>query len=279
MPNTFAGQLRSFARAVDIVDDSTFDGVRKLIVRYVEKDLGAQYFELMREQAVGGLRGLSMFWSSLDTPNAWPVRSGGDSFTNIITAAYGERRPVWAVTSDDAPLDKCESISTDVAKLELRLLGEALSILMELYETNRTQARMTAYALDELRDSLESTRFPKLTKPHFFVAYSQRADSKVKLVIQHVLRKFGKQIEFTDWAKVNEAGNINTYIAREIARSRFASATSPNRPRLASMHTSTSTIRTLSLRPLTWASAAILILPGTSVLFSVNLRAILSGTY
>ncbi|WP_138760642.1 TIR domain-containing protein [Modestobacter altitudinis] len=80
---------------------------------------------------------------------------------------------------------------------------------------------MTSSALDELRDSLESARFPKLTKPHFFVAYSHRADSKVRVVIQQVLHQYGKQVEFTDWAKVHEPGNINTHIAREVARSRF----------------------------------------------------------
>jgi len=270
MPTTFAGQLRSFARAVDIVDGTTFDGVRDLIVRYVEKDLGAEYFELMREQTVGGGRGLSMFWSSLDTPNAWPVQSETGSYTNAVCAAYCERRPVWAVSRDDAPLGRggviddewsllgdlptpyepmaesgdtrtlvvvplvrkqplgvfyFESASTiaitDVAKAELRLLGEALSILLELYETNRTQTRMTSSALGELRVSLESARFPRLTKPHFFVAYSHKADTKVRTVIQQVLHKYGRQIEFTDWAKVHEAGNINTHIAREVARSRF----------------------------------------------------------
>jgi hypothetical protein len=270
VPTTFAGQLRSFARAVDIVDGSTFDGVRRLIVRYVEKDLGGQYFELMREQAVGGGPGLSMFWSSQDSPNAWPLVTESGACTNLITAAYCERRPVWAVSRDDAPVGgggaiddqwsqlkdlpttytpmapngdtrtvvvlplvrkqplgvfyfECDSTLaiTDVAKQELRLLGEALSLLMELYETNRTQSRMTSSALDELRDSLESARFPKLTKPHFFVAYSSRADSRVQVVIQQVLHRYSAQIEFTDWAKVHETGNINTHIAREVARSRF----------------------------------------------------------
>jgi hypothetical protein len=270
MPTTFASQLRSFARAVDIVDDATFDGVRKLIVRYVEKDLGAHYFELMREHAIGHGRGLGMFWSSRDTPNAWPLRTEAGAYTNAVTASYAERRPVWAVSPDEAPLGRAVAMSdewsqlpdlpapylpmaesgdtrtlvvvplvrkqplgvlyfesaecitvTEVAKLELRLLGEALAILVELYETNRTQSRMTSSALDELRDSLESARFPKLTKPHFFVAYSHRADSKVRVVIQQVLHRYGKQIEYTDWAKVHEAGNINAHIAREIARSRF----------------------------------------------------------
>ncbi|WP_138760643.1 hypothetical protein [Modestobacter altitudinis] len=117
MPTTFAGQLRSFARAVDIVDDATFDGVRKLIVRYVEKDLGAQYFELMREQTVGGRRGLSMSWSSLDSANAWPVETEPGVYTNMVTAAYGQRRPLWAVSGDDSPLGQGRAINDEWSRL------------------------------------------------------------------------------------------------------------------------------------------------------------------
>ena len=44
---------------VDIVDDEIFDRVRQLIYKYVKNELGAAYFELMREQQLdvdSGLR-------------------------------------------------------------------------------------------------------------------------------------------------------------------------------------------------------------------------------
>jgi hypothetical protein len=46
--STFAAQLRQFAKSVDIVSDSIFDRVRELVHKYVQTELGAEYFELMR---------------------------------------------------------------------------------------------------------------------------------------------------------------------------------------------------------------------------------------
>jgi hypothetical protein len=110
---------------------------------------------------------------------------------------------------------------TEVAKQELMQLGEALAILLELYESHKYQVRLTGEAIFDLQDTLESSRFPKLTKPHFFVAFSQRADPSVRLVIRETLDKFADQLEFTDWTQMSDAGNINSQIAREIVRSRF----------------------------------------------------------
>jgi hypothetical protein len=121
---------------------------------------------------------------------------------------------------------------TEVAKQELLQLGDSLAILFELYEAHKSQARMTGEAIYELQEILEAARFPKLTKPHFFVAFSNRADPKVRMVIKETLDKFSDRLEFTDWTQIDDAGNINTQISREIIRSRFGicyfSEPSPN---------------------------------------------------
>src|SRR5215470_11956330 len=97
--NTFANQLRHFARSVDIVDDGTFDGVRQLIYRYVRAELGAAYFELMREQSMErySATGLKMFWSSDEADHTWAVQGQDGTYTNLVTLAFGEKQPLWIV--------------------------------------------------------------------------------------------------------------------------------------------------------------------------------------
>lgn len=265
--NTFATQLRHFAKSVDIVDDDIFDRVRELVYKYVRSELGAEYFELMREQPMDRQAGLRMFWSSEDRDHFWRVRDEDGSYRLAMTMAYDLDRPAWLVSRDKSPLadgtvedewshladlpryepivdqpirtcviiplrrrrvhglyyfESCAHLGiTDVAKTELQMLGEALAILLELYETSRSQSRMTTEAIFELRESLESARFPKLARPHFFIASSSRADRAVVQVIDEVMHRYSDRLDFTDWKRMNESGNISAQIAREIARSKF----------------------------------------------------------
>jgi hypothetical protein len=266
--STFANQLRHFARAVDIVDDEIFDRVRQLIYKYVKNELGAAYFELMRDQLMDQELALKMFWSSEDTDHLWPVRRSDGSYTNAVTAAYAEGQPLWIVNPTKGTLAEAEKLDdewshvtdlphyrpvveqsirtlivlplrrkrrlgvcyfessthlgiTDVAKLELQLLADAVAILLELYEVNRSQAQQTASAIFDLQERLESARFPKLTRPHFFLAFSNRADEAVVNVISELMHEFTDRLEFTDWTHMNESGNINAQIAKEILRARF----------------------------------------------------------
>jgi hypothetical protein len=266
--STFAGQLRHFARSVDIVDDEIFDRVRTLIVRYVRTELDAEYFSLMREESLGGEPVLKMFWSSDDREHSAAVRTREGGYSNPLTQAFATDRALWIVGADKKPIrdstelvdewshcdtlppyqpssdqpirtavilplrrrrvlgvyyfESCSPLGiTDVAKVELAMLAEALAILLELYDVNRSQSRMTASAIADLQDNLESARFPRLAKPHFFVASSVRGDRKVMTVVSEVLDEFSDRIEFTDWRRMTQSGNISTQIAKEITRSRF----------------------------------------------------------
>lgn len=266
--STFAGQLRHFARSVDIVDDPTFDQFRRLIYRYVKNELDAAYFELLREEPMDDESALRMFWSSEDRDHNWHVRRHDGTYSNVVTLAFGRQQPLWIVGRDRAPLERAAGIEdqwsgnedlpaytptadqairtlivlplrrrrllgvcyfecssyiaiTDVAKSELQLLADAIAILLELYEANRNQSSLTASAITELQERLEKAKFPRLTRPHFFVAFPKRADEAVVNVIKEVLHELADRLEFTDWSAIDEAGNINTQIAREITRSRF----------------------------------------------------------
>jgi hypothetical protein len=110
---------------------------------------------------------------------------------------------------------------TEVAKIELACLAEALAILLDLYEANRAQFALHSAAIFELQERLENAKFPQLARPHFFLASPSGADTQVTTVIREVLHAFSDQLEFTDWAKISVSGDINVQIAKEITRSRF----------------------------------------------------------
>lgn len=273
--STFAGQLLHFAQSVDIVDDATFDNVRTLVYSYLEKELGTEYFELLRDESVDdpGQEGdkqiwLRTFWSSEERHHFWPVRGADHGYSNAVARVFDTRKPLWLVNTDRSPLDTssayedqwshvgelppyhhCGGLAastviavplyhrrslgayfietsryiqmTDVAASELKRLGVALSILLDLYDVHRDQSNGTSMAINDLRGLLTAAKFPKLTKPHFFVASSSRADPAVTAIIEEVLAENAGSLEYTDWRQMTAAGNINVQISREIWESRF----------------------------------------------------------
>jgi hypothetical protein len=110
---------------------------------------------------------------------------------------------------------------SDVGVSELERLADALAILLELWYVNKTQARYTSEAIADLNQMLTAAKFPRLAKPHFFVAYSKRADPAVIGILTEVLAGLSGRLEFTDWAEMTAAGNISRQIGDEIGRSRF----------------------------------------------------------
>jgi hypothetical protein len=269
LASTFAGQLKHFAKSVDIVDDEIFERARRLIYKYVRDELQAGYFEVDIAHETDGETGLEMFWSSLDHKHIWRLQNADGLYVNCITRAFALSQPMWIVASDKTSLGDAGTYTdmwshsgdlprhnpsgdgpirtvvivplrmrgrllgayyfessayigiTEVAKQELLRLADSLAILFELYEAHKSQARMTTESIDELWEVLSAARFPKLAKPHFFVAFSKRADPKVGMVIRECLDRFSDRLEFTDWTQIFDSGNINAQISREITRSRF----------------------------------------------------------
>ena len=110
---------------------------------------------------------------------------------------------------------------TEVAKDELSLLADAVAILLELRQTNRAQVAGTRAALSELKAILVSTKFPRLTQPQVFVAFSSRAADEVVGTIQQVLNDFSDALRVRQWNAIEESGSITLRLIEEIARSRF----------------------------------------------------------
>ena len=109
----------------------------------------------------------------------------------------------------------------DVTKDELTLLADAVAILLELRQANRAQITGTREAVNELSVTLRNTKFPRLTKPQLFVAFSGRADDDVVGVIQQILDEFSDALRVVQWNGIEESGSITLGLIEEIARSRF----------------------------------------------------------
>ena len=109
----------------------------------------------------------------------------------------------------------------EVTKDELTLLADSVAILLELRQANNAQLTGTRAAVSDLSLILHNTKFPRLTKPQIFVAFSGRADDGVIGVIQQVLDEFSTTLRVVQWNRVEESGSITLGLIEEIARSRF----------------------------------------------------------
>ena len=138
--------------------------------------------------------------------------------------------------------------ATAVAKKELQTLAEAIAILIELRDANKTQAEGTEKAVGQLARFLGTAKFPRLTKPNLFLASPDDADMHVLGVIKETLAEFDSQVTVFDWQEIADAGAITAQIADRIVRSRYGICYfSEPAPRMGD--TSTSTIPTSSSRP------------------------------
>jgi hypothetical protein len=105
---TFAGHLKQFSRSIDIVDKTTFDGVRDLIVRYVRRELGEKaYFELLRDRPVDGGLVLDTLWSSEDRKQLLSLRHQDGRFETAAAMSFAREKPLWIVALSEEPLDSC----------------------------------------------------------------------------------------------------------------------------------------------------------------------------
>lgn len=111
--------------------------------------------------------------------------------------------------------------ATEVAKRELRLISESLSILSELQVTSLNQRESTKKALSELGDTLASRYLPKLTKPKLFFAAPFKSDQTVVRLIRNVLNAYTDKLNIVAWNEISESGNINEQIISEVLSSRY----------------------------------------------------------
>jgi hypothetical protein len=155
-------------------------------------------------------------WSDAEAPVYRPVSRDAGILTLVAVPVHYRRKLGIYYFETTRYIDP-----TEVAKDEFHALADALGILLELWYVNRGQAEATKNALDELDDLLKLARFPKLAKPHVFLAYPARGDEDVVRAVRDVLEEFSDKLEYTDWQASSQPGAINAQIGRNIAESPF----------------------------------------------------------
>nr|CAA6824597.1 MAG: Unknown protein [uncultured Thiotrichaceae bacterium] len=276
MHSTFAGQLKNFAYAVDIIDEESYQDIRDLILDYSRRVLDIDFTRQLVLSEVDGEQALMPYGPSIEgkyisismrnndgqlkTQAAYSLAndcplwiisddpehlhlSEANAFkdlwkgaTDIPTYRYpsGEKRDVPIKTSILIPLRLHGQVTgvlnfetqehleiTKMAKAELKLIAEAISLMYGNMKNHRQSVNHTAKAIAELNNTLQHP-LPKLTKPRLFLASSQRANGDVVEVIKAVLDEhFSDHLTLVYWKDMAQPGNINTQLLEVLGKCRY----------------------------------------------------------
>lgn len=114
---TYAGELRHFVESIDIVSDQTFREIRDLVWKYLTDQLEAEYFEIMYRTSIGPRPSLKAHWSSRDEELAWSIHGDEGAYSNPITAAFDNNKPLWLVSPDDSELARAAEVRDQWSRL------------------------------------------------------------------------------------------------------------------------------------------------------------------
>jgi hypothetical protein len=111
--------------------------------------------------------------------------------------------------------------ATPVAQRELGMLADAIAMLMELRDANRTQMQGTEQAVGELGRFRATARFPRLTKPNLYLGSAENSDMRVLSIIREVLQEFSDKVAVFDWQELTDTEIITAEIAERVVRSHY----------------------------------------------------------
>jgi len=147
---SFATYIVQFARTVDIVDDRTWEELRKLITRYAVDDLKMDYFEFVREAPVDDgsgrlLPGLASVWTSegagLGTGRL--LRTPTNEYNGHAAYVFATGNPLWVVGENEEPLEEATGFidlwkgETEIPRYAPVVDGMRVSILVPIFKGRR----------------------------------------------------------------------------------------------------------------------------------------------
>lgn len=156
-------------------------------------------------------------WSEIPDLPAYQAPINRDMKTSIIVPLVHWARPLGVIYLESTSYLEIAEVTKD----ELELLADTIAIMLELRQANRAQITGTRAAVTDLANTLRNTKFPRLTKPQIFIAFSGRADDSVIGVIQQVFDEFSDALRVVQWNGIEDSGSITLGLIEEIARSRF----------------------------------------------------------
>ena len=115
-------------------------------------------------------------WSGVTDLPPYKAPLDRDLFTSIIIPMWRPHNRILGVMymESEEYLDISEFDNE-----ELRLLADALGVLIDLRDLNDVQTQGTRDAVSNLRRIKESVVFPQIAKPQMFVAFSSKAEAEV----------------------------------------------------------------------------------------------------
>ncbi len=105
------------------------------------------------------------------------------------------------------------------AQEEVELLRESFTQIIWLQDITKEREKRTRAALKGFGERV-GLMFSAV-RPTLFFAYASKADKQVVAEIQKVLKEFEAHFELCDWQDINQTGEINGQIIREISRCRY----------------------------------------------------------
>lgn len=132
-----------------------------------------------------------------------------DAKTSIVVPLQRQGRTVGAMCLESPSYLEC----TDMAREEIEVLAEALTILYRGQEWRHDESQATRRAVGELSDMLSKVPFPSATRPQLFLASSATADTEVLSCIQAVLRELDTRIRVVHWP---DPDHRDVFIGRQL---------------------------------------------------------------
>ena len=147
---SFATYIVQFARTVDIVDDRTWEELRKLITRYAVDDLKMDYFEFVKEAPVDDgsghlLPGLTSVWTSegAGLGAGRLLRTPTNEYNGHAAYVFDTGNPLWVVGANEEPLDEATDFTdlwkgeTDLPRYAAVVDGMRVSVLVPIIKGKR----------------------------------------------------------------------------------------------------------------------------------------------
>lgn len=157
-------------------------------------------------------------WSgTTDIPTYWLYdKNTIDSKTSIIIPLKKQNGKVFGVLN----LESSTIIETSKAiKKDLLLIGESLTIIIELYNKNECSTSNTKKSIENIEEKLK--KYTDLKKYSIFIASPSNADERISGIILEVIDKFKDTLDPIYWKNINSSGNVNRQIIKSISESSF----------------------------------------------------------
>lgn len=172
-----------------------------------------------RETPLHECDGWRDLWSEVsDLPDYRRPTDSLQPLTSIIIPLKQSGKKFGALCLESAIYIDC----TAIARHELEVLAEALTVLCREKGSRETSRHSTEQAMRELTEILNEVPFPSATRPQLFLATAARAKEDVVGCIKTVLEDYSSQVEIVHWRyDFSTATFVDQELLQAVQKSKF----------------------------------------------------------